>query len=63
MVIGEHEENGKRSKELKVILKPEYQALVDENGYARHFNNAIFSQAALGRSKRHMMRLLESISK
>lgn len=50
--VGEREASGKRSKELKVILKNEYKALVDTCHAARHFNNATFTQAQLQRSKR-----------
>ena len=61
--IGEHCENGKRVKELKVILKPEFKAMVETNRDARHLNNAIFTASHLGWTTREVKRLLAEAGK
>jgi len=55
--IGEELISGKRSKRLKVILKPEYQAIVDSNHIARRFSQAVFYPSQLERTRRDVLRL------
>lgn len=61
--IGEREDHGKRSKQLKIELKPEYKAMIDDGGWARYLSNRTFTPTTIARTKHDVKRLLEEAGK